>query len=35
VLPPGMALGRPFLTVEESASTASPVEVVSDWLIAV
>jgi len=35
VLPPGMALGRPFLTVEESASTASPVEVVSDWLIVV
>jgi len=36
VLPPGMALGRPFLTVQDSASTASPVRVlpqsVSDWV---
>lgn len=33
VLPPGMAIGRPFLTVAEVASTASPVEVLSDWFV--
>ena len=33
VLPPGMALGRPFLTVAEAPSTASPVEVLSDWFV--
>lgn len=36
VLPPGMALGRPFLTAQEAPSTASPIEVlsqaVSDWV---
>ena len=36
VLPPGMAIGRPFLTVQEAPSTASPIEVlsqaVSDWV---
>jgi hypothetical protein len=33
VLPPGMAIGRPFLTVAEVPSTASPVEVLSDWFV--
>ncbi len=33
VLPPGMALGRPFLTVAKAPSTASPVEVMSDWFV--
>lgn len=32
VLPPGMALGRPFLTAK-APSTASPVEVLSDWFV--
>ena len=33
VLPPGMAIGRPFLTVQETPSTAVPLEALSDWMI--
>ena len=33
VLPPGMAIGRPFFTVEESPTKASPVNAMSDWVV--
>ena len=32
-LPPGMAVGRPFLTAKLAPTVASPHEVVSDWAI--
>ena len=33
VLPPGMAIGRPFFTVGESPTKAAPINVMSDWVV--